>query len=454
MESRSSLPGIPGKLTPLKKIIIASLAIGITAAAGILYARQSIQYRFGLAVIILVVSILVSVFLLLLITLLLYDRHRHLLGKIWLVVMSLSVTYLIVDLASGYFLIPAHSPRNMPDRYVHHKLIPNTTLAFVTSEYNYIARINNLALRGRHIELKKPASLYRIVMLGDSFTMGKGVEDDKTFSVVLEKELNEKCTKINNQSVEVVNAGVVSYSPILSYFQLTKYLSPLEPDLVVLNLDMSDLIQEMVYKKIATYGVDGDIIGVDGCNEEKQFIARVIRWINRNLYVTRLVLLNVNKFSKAINIENVVTMASPELLRHTLVEDRRQRKEQWQNLFDSIVKIKNYCNENGIDFLLTIYPWGHQVSKNEWRHGRLAFMSADAVVSDKSVHVINEFSNNNGIDLLNVFPAFRSYAGKSPLYYDHDMHWTQMGHRLMAAELKRYMLSKYLHSRMRAIPVN
>ncbi len=121
-----------------------------------------------------------------------------------------------------------------------------------------------------------------------------------------------------------------------------------------------------------------------------------------------------------------------------------QRKEQWQDVFDSILKIKKYCDDSGIKFLLTTYPWGHQVSKNEWRHGRFALVPQNAMVSDKSIQIIEKFSLNNNIDLLNVFPAFRSYNGKSALYYSYDMHWTQTGHKVMADELKRYILAKYL----------
>ena len=93
---------------------------------------------------------------------------------------------------------------------------------------------------------------------------------------------------------------------------------------------------------------------------------------------------------------------------------------------------------------MTTYPWGHQVSKNEWRHGRFALVPENAVVSDRSIKTIEEFSMNNSIDLLNVFPVFRRYNGKSPLYYSYDMHWTSAGHKLMAEELKRYIRSTYL----------
>ena len=46
--------------------------------------------------------------------------------------------------------------------------------------------------------------------------MGNGVGDDKAFCALLEKSLN------TDHKVEVLNGGVDSSTPILSYFQLTK----------------------------------------------------------------------------------------------------------------------------------------------------------------------------------------------------------------------------------------
>ena len=81
----------------------------------------------------------------------------------------------------------------------------------------------------------------------------------------------------------------------------------------MLNLDMSDLMQEMASRKMATYGDDGQIIGVDGYKDEKPVAARVRRWINRNLYITRLIFFYLEKFFGEVLVENITTQADPEL---------------------------------------------------------------------------------------------------------------------------------------------
>ena len=48
----------------------------------------------------------------------------------------------------------------------------------------------------------------RIVFIGDSFTNGFALEYEDTFVGIIDKELNKR-------SIEVLNAGVASYSPII-----------------------------------------------------------------------------------------------------------------------------------------------------------------------------------------------------------------------------------------------
>jgi hypothetical protein len=62
---------------------------------------------------------------------------------------------------------------------------------------------NSQGFRGtKEYSLKKPDNKYRIIVLGDSVTIGHGVEDDETYSAVLERELSKiKPTEVINMAV-------------------------------------------------------------------------------------------------------------------------------------------------------------------------------------------------------------------------------------------------------------
>jgi hypothetical protein len=189
------------------------------------------------------------------------------------------------------------------------------------------------------------------------------------------------------------------------------------------------------------FGSDGEITGVPGTMGQDSLNERLRSWTERNLYLTRLLLYYANKLFdyKDLSLRPIVTQANFEVAKHTLAEDDERREDQWRNIFDSILRIKRYCGDNRIEFALTIYPWGHQVSDTEWIPGRYSFIPRNAKTSDRSIELIRDFAVANDIRMLNLFPLFRAYNGKVPLYFSYDNHMTAEGHRIMAAGLAQYL---------------
>src|SRR2546428_7513674 len=108
-------------------------------------------------------------------------------------------------------------------------------------------------LRDREFAVPKPAGIFRIAVLGDSFTEGSGLADAESMPKRLEQRLRRSC----GAEIEVVNAGVSSYSPILYYLHLKHVVAPLQPDLVVVNLDMGDVHEDMIRTNIASLDAHG-----------------------------------------------------------------------------------------------------------------------------------------------------------------------------------------------------
>jgi hypothetical protein len=378
----------------------------------------------------------------------LYDtRHRALIGNVCLAAFSTAATYLILDVILGLILIVPLSPPLVPDDYRHHKMVPNTLTSFNQRDFQYVQRVNNFGLRGADIPVAKPLNSYRILMLGDSFTMGKGVEDDETFSVLLEAALRRRIAECGGfRRIEVINGGVDSYAPILSYLQLTRDLAALEPDVVVLNLDVSDLVQETAYRQMATFGPDGDPLAVPQKAIDSSFTEKARIWVQRHLFLTRAILYYAIEKAdyREFTVRQVVEQANFAVAAHTLEGDSVPRDKQWQAVFDSIRRIKAYTDSRGMTFHLTRYPWAHQVSETEWIPGRYSFMPKGAKPSDRSLKTVRKFSVQQGIHFIELFDVFRQYHGAKPLYFKYDNHWTAAGHQLVAQGLEAALTEQYL----------
>ncbi len=89
--------------------------------------------------------------------------------------------------------------------------------------------INSLGLRDREYPHAKPEGVFRILVLGDSFTWGYGISDDEIFTELLESDLNRA-----GHRVEVLNAGVSGWGTDQELLFLEKEGFNYEPDLVIL----------------------------------------------------------------------------------------------------------------------------------------------------------------------------------------------------------------------------
>jgi hypothetical protein len=423
----------------------------LTAISGLLlalvtYERLVVESAIGPAAIA-SLAVLLVVFLSLGISRVLYNtRHRATVGKLWLSALSTVVTYLVLDLAAGYVLIERLSPQLVPDRYRHHKMVPNSRSSFRQQDFQYTQRVNNLGLRGDDVAEVKPANTFRVLTLGDSFTMGKGVEDRETFSQLLGRGLQQHVAACSGTTrIDVVNGGVDSYAPILSYIEARELFDRVQPDLIVHSLDVSDLIQEQAYRQIAVYDDRGELVGVPQEQRRTSISDKVGAWVERHMFITRAALFYLIKRSgyRDFSVRAVVEQAGFATAALTLANDSEPRERQWQDIFDSITKIKAFTVARGADYVLATYPWAHQVSDAEWVRGRDNFIPKGAAASDRSRDTIRRMSQSGGIELIDLFPVFRAYRGSQPLYFDVDPHWTTTGHQVMAKGLEDHLVKQY-----------
>ena len=456
-----------------KSFIIADIVLSLLIIVVILAYRIVIEGKpAGFIIIGLIVFLLFNIILCGFSLVAIYRGQNRFVSKLWLSVISLVVFYFLTDLVGGFiFLHPAdkrfHRIENdtsehkfidenysklIPDKIIHHRLPKDTIIRmYYPDDYDVRVNIGKTGFRSRIDSKEKNIPRIRILMLGDSFTLGEGVDDDETSSSLLEKYLNESSEK----EYEVINLGVSSYSPILEYLQLKENIKIMKPDFVIVNFDMSDVVQEYIYRKAAQIGEDGEPLAVDGFPDyvklRETMKARVTNWIYKHLFITTSIIeLSHDRFDKKVEVlnldlENAVMRRNRTLLLHTLKNSEFKEFNLCMSMVeDSILRVKVLCDQYGAKLILTTYPWGHQVSDEEWVPGRYGFLPKSFELSYSTIEELDRFSETNGIPFFNAFPYFRGYEGKENLYYNHDMHFTREGQKLMAEFLYKN-LSTYFN---------
>lgn len=121
-------------------------------------------------------------------------------------------------------------------------------------------RVNNVGLRGRDVELVKPAGRFRVLCLGGSSVFGTSSPDDaSTWPAFLQM----LAVKNGTSGCEVLNGGVPSFHSDESVARFERQLLPLRADVAILCNEHNDLLYRRLYR--LSYDPRGDAC-VTVCN--------------------------------------------------------------------------------------------------------------------------------------------------------------------------------------------
>ena len=157
--------------------------------------------------------------------------------NIALMVVSITIALLICEGSVRIFGLGGTSlTRGMLHQYdpdAGWRCYPNLDTRYILPEsFNVRVRCNSQGLRDSEKRFAKPPGIRRIVVLGDSFMWGYGVENEEMFSAVLQDLISGS---------ETVNFGVNGYSTVQELVRLEIEGLRYEPDVTVLVFVWNDL---------------------------------------------------------------------------------------------------------------------------------------------------------------------------------------------------------------------
>ncbi|MEK7251483.1 MAG: SGNH/GDSL hydrolase family protein [Bacteroidota bacterium] len=341
------------------------------------------------------------------------------------------------------------------DTILHHKFKPNATGRYKTTEFDTDYKINSLGLRDKEYSVHKPANTFRILMLGDSFTEGDGVYSNETFSKRLEEKLQ---SQPGPMKFEVINAGVGSYSSLLEYLYLKNYGLQLNPDLVILNFDLSDVYDDITYTPLARFDANGVPVGVSPSGEPEGLLkgplASIKDWFKNNFRLYNFIRIRITPqlemAKRQGNFNGDIHHDKYALIRETYVD----ADSNWALTHKYLLLTRDLLKEKGIDFWMTVYPYGLQIHPKEWKAGRDYWQfRQDTVYSTWPQERLEQWGTANGINVVNVCADFKRLSKTVfPLYLDNNGHWVAAGHQLVADVLYKRLLSYLPEKEVAASP--
>lgn len=388
---------------------------------------------------------------------------------ILLIALGLFLAFGLTELIVRFYL---HKTRVISDKdcrqedyLLHHSLIPDSNCRSKTKEWDVEFKVNSLGLRDYEYTKEKPQGVFRILMLGDSFTEGYGVELEEIFPKLLEKKLNTN----EKKKIEIINAGITGYSPTLSYLWLQEYGLDFNPDLVVFNFSMTDFYDDLQYKKKLL--IKEERIAEIKEKEVEQiwakgklfteeiptttwipFISTSVKWwLHKNFASYDFVVLRLKTIlNPDVYKDNIISFEKGDIQNDQFAITREEITEEdyallLENSEGAILKIKQLLDSKDVNFLLVIIPYGHQINDKEWGNGRNYWQfEKGETYSSKCIDDLVGFAKKENIASLNLLPDYQKTKKGlfDPNYYfSFDGHWNYYGHQLAAEKIYQFLQS-------------
>src|SRR4029077_17953933 len=135
--------------------------------------------------------------------------------------------------------------------------------AWYTREGRAFVSANRDGMPDRDNPLDKPDGVYRLVLLGDSYSAARPVEREQAFWRLLPAELSA-CNFQGGKQVEVLNFGVSGFGTAQEYLVLESDAIRYRPDLVLLQFTNGNDLRDNSFALDPEKGRPFFMLGADG----------------------------------------------------------------------------------------------------------------------------------------------------------------------------------------------
>lgn len=309
-------------------------------------------------------------------------------------------------------------------------------------EYNALYQINSLGLRDREYGVKKDG-IFRVLLLGDSFSVSHGLPIEDSLSRQMEKAL-QGVADLERRSVkfEVINTAAGGYSPY-NYWKAYKRWAPVfKPDAVIVGLSPDDY---ECNNEDARYLIEnGETLAVFKDGQEPKIggrlsIKKVRKWLswNSELYILMRNFFYYNDLvSRAAQWKNPGGVENDIQLQLYMVSQQENVNKAWSKSFSCLQSLKKETASDGVMMLLIPIPLKIEIDSKQYRQVlETKGLRNEQIDLDQQLRVISAFCNNENITVLDPRPAMRKRNAEVPTYFVLDGHWIAEGIRVATTSI-------------------
>ncbi|HEX8722029.1 MAG TPA: SGNH/GDSL hydrolase family protein [Pyrinomonadaceae bacterium] len=357
-----------------------------------------------------------------------------------------------------------------------------------TKEGRAYVRINSDGLRDRERSKRKPEGVFRVALVGDSYSEALQVDQNDGFASVLERGLGA-CPALGGRGVEVIDFGVSGYGTAQELLTLREKVWDYSPDAVLLQMTTNNDVTDNVraFKEaddIPYFVLRGDELALDDSFRDggkyrfrTSMLARLGRWLYSNLRVAHAVQRARHVLKAKLEERRQRQLAEAErgrreaaardaaaaggrpaapgaqppqaiprtdLANMIYLEPSDDRwREAWRLTERLLLEMRGEVEAHGAKFFVVTASNGIQVYPEA--AARAAFLArlgpgADIFYPERR---LAEFGRREGLTVFTLAPELQAYADEHKVFlhgWPGDLgngHWNERGHRVAGELLAR-----------------
>ncbi len=282
-------------------------------------------------------------------------------------------------------------------------LKPNADFSVQQPEFIHSRKTNSLGLPDKEFKVEKDANEFRIIALGDSFTDGEGTSSDMAWIKVVERILTKEFPK---RLIMTFNCGVWGSDVIFEYILLKEKLLQYRPDLVIVNLNTSDITDIIIRGGMERFKDDGTVRYNDPPGWEKIYATSFIfRAFMHDLLFYNWLLVNE--------------------------DDYKEKQIYALGEIDKIIdEFKQLSTENNFKLLLVLNPLQYEVEKGSYSPERFS-----VILKDNEVEIL---------DLLQIYLRKNQITQENAhqFYWQVDLHHNTKGYQVMGKDIAEKIIEE------------
>ncbi len=361
----------------------------------------------------------------------------------------------------------------IPDYYLGYRLASNNEFEWLGDrlhpEYHTRQRTNSLGLMGSEARFKKKRSVYRILLLGDSFSEALQVHEEEKYCRQLEALLNTKNPN-PRQRFEVLNAGTRGYSPIVYYLSFKKKLSAFRPDLVIVQLFANDIFEDNHVRAKSVLDKEGLPVKLNHFFSEKYFNKKDqyqefqhepfwLAWhewlLDHSSLYEYIVYQRIQMEKRSALNKKMRDLPNYNdgyqffiLQRHDeakLFGDKDFSTKTLGYTKQYLLALNDLVKAKGSQFLMMYIPMEAELPLQNYSQSTRKFFGQQAAA--RMDDFLNNLAQVYKINFLDIAPIFKKHL-EEKLYFNFDGHLTPRGHTLVAEALWKNMITQILKKRL------